>query len=1703
MTRPWDISTEEIQQWASKFEAPSLLPKLLRRLLLATTPLMGIEMRADAGVRYSGWDGIVRARASTPFCPAGLSVWELSVEKKVRKKLDDDYNKRTEEPTKGVRPSLTTYVAVTARAFPGKDAWAQEKRESRDWADVRLLDADDIATWIEQAPAVARWLANVLGRPAYDCRDVDAFLDDWSKRTTPPLPRNLVLAGERRAAQGEELSTWLDSNAGPSLLVRGRTREEAALFAAAAIARGPKAETWLSRAVVVETEDAFRWALRAQGAESQILLPVFDRPDAGQAIAAKARIILPSDSSVPPQKGSTLTLEEQPFAPLAKALEGAGFSEQDAERHIRAAGGDLTSLQYRLGYINVQLPDWARNSPRAELLALLLVGAWVPTQEGDREVVRRLGGDPAVAEQLCADLPSTVMMRVTERVPQGVYRWTSPETAFKLLTRGLTETHLACFRDVVMVVLGTPDPAYELPKAERYMAAIKGKVTAQSDALRLGLAESIARLALEDETFAETHHTRSGSVLAEGLVRWLLRPEAGWLPWASLHESLPILAEAAPNGFLDRVESSLDRQDEGVGHLFQEEQVMFGSSPHTGLLWALEVLAWHPEERVRSRVIRALTRLDAMDPGGAMANRPLQSLDALLRYVMPKSNTTTEERIKLIRQVFQQCAQTGRKLGLGMLEKLRGGVLLNQGRLPQFHDWAPKEDSDNIDMRVVSAQVLALLEDLANDAGDDGHRWADLVRSVLRGPEDVEEQVLEAILTRRDTIDDAEGILWTALRKALTGLDEQDLASERVKSLEKLYDGFTPKDFARAHAWRFEPYQGIPLRPFTRATEDEQALDELRAETISELWKSEDRWALLAKLLREVEKSNYGVDSLGWSLGKSPHSSDVEPRILADTPEEPYAALIASFSIARARKLGLSWLEKLLRRFIDLGRIADAARVAARWDTGKPLWALLEQMGEPLQTEYWKSILRVFGKPSIEELEYAVDHFLAVGREAAALETAAIHRSTTTGTLAYRVLLRVKETGATLQAPLGAHYVEWLFDVIDRDPPAGKDPVHDIAPLEFYFLLLISDKRRTRYVTVALAENTDIFVALVRNLYRREGEESPTGTDPAKVQSAQNAYALLKAWKGFPGEGLPENERDDKLEAWAAEVLTKTEDDGRGRVGSVHVAEVLARAPAGSDGFWPCIAARRLLESGRYTSLSENLALAKRNLRGMTARDLDEGGVQEREIADRYREASQKLEMAGYPRTSAMLDALARRYEEEADREDAEARRFRIEHGERIVADDAPPTPREATSTEKEFVSQIVTTGVGPAPRFEVPLRPRMNLLIGDNSLGKTFVLEVLWWALTGAWSDEPARPPSRRRNGRPVSTATISAKAGGRDLIGEYDPAKERWKKKGSRALAPGLGVYARADGSFSVWDPIRNRKPTDKGQPDLSRGYHFAPRELWRGLNARDGSTVLCRGLLEDIVSWRSERRSAYAALEKVIEKLSPPEEPIRFGLPKRLRRLDTLNHPTLDLGYDANVFAIHASAAVKRVLGLAYALVWAVSEIQEVAPLAGLAPLRRVTLLCDEVESHLHPRWQRTILPAILAAMEALAPQAEVQFIVTTHAPLVLASLEPSFDPVKDNLLEFQQNPSDKTVRVVEEPWQRFGDANTWLVEHFGLKHPRSKEAEDAIERAARAIENPKTSRKAARAIDKKLLAVLRETDPFLARWRYITGKRGWLP
>jgi hypothetical protein len=188
------------------------------------------------------------------------------------------------------------------------------------------------------------------------------------------------------------------------------------------------------------------------------------------------------------------------------------------------------------------------------------------------------------------------------------------------------------------------------------------------------------------------------------------------------------------------------------------------------------------------------------------------------------------------------------------------------------------------------------------------------------------------------------------------------------------------------------------------------------------------------------------------------------------------------------------------------------------------------------------------------------------------------------------------------------------------------------------------------------------------------------------------------------------------------------------------------------------------------------------------------------------------------------------------------------------------------------------------------------------------------------------------------------------------------------------------------------------------------------------------------------------------------------------------------------------------MKRIVNFAYLIVWAWVEHMQAAKLRKEEATDRIILIVDEIEAHLHPKWQRTILPAILKVVEKLKANIAVQVLAATHSPLVLASLEPHFDEEQDQLFCFelsQDGPAGDRVSFDNLPWAVHGDVVGWLTSDvFGLEQARSREAEIAIRAAEAFLRHENANLPAGLtnrdAITAELKRVLSGLDPFWPRW-----------
>jgi hypothetical protein len=331
--------------------------------------------------------------------------------------------------------------------------------------------------------------------------------------------------------------------------------------------------------------------------------------------------------------------------------------------------------------------------------------------------------------------------------------------------------------------------------------------------------------------------------------------------------------------------------------------------------------------------------------------------------------------------------------------------------------------------------------------------------------------------------------------------------------------------------------------------------------------------------------------------------------------------------------------------------------------------------------------------------------------------------------------------------------------------------------------------------------------------------------------------------------------------------------------------------------------------------------------------------------------------------------------------------------------------------------------GLGPftgpkADRLEttVGFGSRLNLITGCNGLGKSFLLDLVWRALTSTWSGPVIRPLLRTIQANEEATFAFKTNsiralrdptkhAGQEEHKFKYVPRDYAWREvswKKSKETPLKLVIYARQNGSFAVWDSVRN-------EPE--RFYNLSEEAVLFGLTEKVGERELkiSLGMVWDLVMWQLEKNAKHHAFLRALSTLSAGqlicgESFARVGLS------EAREYPTFKKANGEEVALTFASASERRLITLAYMLVWAWSEHRSRAEALGIKDNPQVSFIVDGIETYLDPQWQAARSFEALSSVLGVVCGSKVnaQLFFSTCSGAVLDSVRPYFEPSKDRWL-----------------------------------------------------------------------------------------------
>lgn len=1258
------VKAGDLSRYADTRDSQRVIPELVYLLIRQSVP-DAIVCRIPYGdaVNQPGLDGIVECENGySQFVPDGTSCWEIGTGGNPQDKATDDFRKRTKKLSDPER-AKSSFVFVTPRSAgangweePEQTAWIK-RRHKRGWKKIRIIDGVKLADWLREFPALGRWMATKVGiTPSLG--GIITPLEHWNlilsqgERGDPPLPPALFTISRAGACATLEAVFAGES---PRLFLFAESEHDVDDFVAAYLStlEEAKAQEYANRCLFINDENAWRTVSELRQSHILVASPRLgldsERHDLQAVATGRGHgVVIPLCGALSGDNPDIIKLRSPSQSQIEKVLKEAKFSEIRARELGGIGGGRISALRRHLLGLGA-VPPYVTWGTARELAQACLVGQWNAKNPADVRAMEELLGkgygewiEILRADALRSDSP---LVQTDEK-----WRFVARGEAWSALGNRITDEDLDRLEVMAVSVLGERDPKFDLPKEERFAASIHGKQLEYSQHLRKGLAETLALVGSRPQAL-------SGCTLAKAettavlVVRALLN-KADWERWASLDSHLPLLAEAAPDEFLDAVESVLVDLSESPFHeIFAQEGSggLGGWNYMSGLLWALEGLAWHPDYLSRVSVI--LADIASIDPGGNWANRPANSLADIFLPWHVQTTAPFDKRKAAIETVLKEQPKVGWSLLLALLPHSHG--FTSGCHRPVWREFIPRDWKEGVLQSEYWEQITALTELAVELAKEDPERLVELVNRLSDLPKSAHESILSHLSSDGIvSLPESERLpIWEKLdelvrhhRKfsdAKWALTEE--AVVKIEETTKLLSPSSP-DFKYHHLFSDRDFDLFDEKG--NYEEQRKRLDEARQAAAAEILDDGNLDTCLVFATKVA--SPYEV---GRALGVIA-SDDVEDAILPallDSGDDTEARVVAGFVWARFWNLKIGWVDTVLRRDWTPDH---RAKFLTLLPFDEEIWERVSsQLGEAHEELYWRNArVNPYGRD--RNLTVAIEKLLAYGREGAAVMCVACTADDTSRfdeTLATRALVAVLGSKGGIQELDNYHTVE-LIKRLQASETADQDALFRI---EWNFLPWLDRFSSGSPITLEkrLASDPVFFAEAVGLVFRskKDNDDVAEELDEQKQHLARNAYKLLTEWKRCPGIQEDGTLDVEAFNEWINGARRITEETGHAEVAQIQVGHVLTCAPPDPGGLWIHEAVATVLnyrDTGEMRSGFTTELFNQRGVHGFTH------GREERELAKQNREKAEALDAKGFTRFATAMREFAEQYNRQAEREE-------------------------------------------------------------------------------------------------------------------------------------------------------------------------------------------------------------------------------------------------------------------------------------------------------------------------------------------------------------------------------------------------------------------------------------------------------------------
>jgi predicted ATP-binding protein involved in virulence len=406
------------------------------------------------------------------------------------------------------------------------------------------------------------------------------------------------------------------------------------------------------------------------------------------------------------------------------------------------------------------------------------------------------------------------------------------------------------------------------------------------------------------------------------------------------------------------------------------------------------------------------------------------------------------------------------------------------------------------------------------------------------------------------------------------------------------------------------------------------------------------------------------------------------------------------------------------------------------------------------------------------------------------------------------------------------------------------------------------------------------------------------------------------------------------------------------------------------------------------------------------------------------------------------------------------------------------------------IVTQLKLTNLRAIEAAEFRFQTGVNLIVGVNGVGKTSVLDALAVCLSAVAKQTNklrTRVEAFARDDIRIDaealTVECGVRIGGKEYTYLVHKPRETSTPQQQKAGMPREQVHdtpERAEFLGKAPAPVSDAEPGGRPLAVLFSTNRAVTTERAPGKGSTAGGVAAAfadafarRELrLGEIGAWMRVQEAMRVERPAAGRVLDACEEAVRRFLPGYNNlRVGSEKHPQLRIDRGETTIPIRQLSDGERgilalVLDLTRRLAQANPAFEDPAAEA------EAIVLIDEIDLHLHPKWQRQIVRNLSAAFP------RCQFIAATHSPQVIGEV------------------AHERIQIIADgqvysPTHSYGVDSSRVLEEIMGSEPRAKEVKELLSEVSRAIGNQQFD--LARELLTRIAERLGETDPEVTRVR----------